>query len=137
MSHTRTVRDPFLNKEVQVSDRLVDRLRGKYAIGPVMPNGEPEFGWREMPVPPIHKEAADMIELLEGIIDPPICRLQLPDGCVPGNAKEAAEGWKKWADHYRMQAETFERQYRQCCMDHATAMEEIKGLRAALGNPKP
>lgn len=30
--------------------------------------------------------------------DPPVCRLQFPDGTVPGNAREAAEGWKAWAD---------------------------------------
>jgi hypothetical protein len=26
-------------------------------------------------------------------LDPPVCRLQLPDGSVPGNAREAAEMW--------------------------------------------
>lgn len=64
MSETRTVHDPFLGKDVQVSSRLLDRLRGRYANGPTMPNGEPEFGWREFPAPPIQKEAADQIELL-------------------------------------------------------------------------
>src|SRR5579864_4144053 len=29
-------------------------------------------------------------------LDPPVCRLQFPDGSVPGNAREAAEGWKSW-----------------------------------------
>lgn len=32
---------------------------------------------------------------LEMQIDPPICRLQFPDGSVPGNAREAAEGWRE------------------------------------------
>ena len=60
----RTVFDPFLNKDVQVSDRLVDRLRGRYACGPTMPNGEPEFGWREFQTSPIQHEAAAEIERL-------------------------------------------------------------------------
>lgn len=65
MTDTRTVRDPFLGKDVQVSDRLTDRLRGKYACGPVLPNGEPEFGWREFETPPIQHEAAKEIERLQ------------------------------------------------------------------------
>jgi hypothetical protein len=64
MSKTRTVHDPFLDKDVQVSDRLVDRLRGKYASGPHLPNGNPEFGWRQFQAPPIQHEAADEIESL-------------------------------------------------------------------------
>lgn len=69
MNETRTVADPFLGKNVEVSDRLIDRLRGRYARGPTMANGEPEFGWSEFPVPPIQKEAADRIELLESVIE--------------------------------------------------------------------
>lgn len=64
MSDTRTVHDPFLGKDVQVSDRLVDRLRGKYASGPHLPNGNPEFGWRQFQAPPIQHEAAAEIERL-------------------------------------------------------------------------
>lgn len=26
---------------------ITDRLRGRYPVGPKLPNGEPEFGWRE------------------------------------------------------------------------------------------
>jgi hypothetical protein len=48
----RTVYDPFISKEVEISNRLVDRLRGRYAVGPTMPNGEPEFGWRYRTAPP-------------------------------------------------------------------------------------
>ena len=59
---THTVHDPFLNREVQISDKLIDRLRGRYACGPIMPNGEPEFGWREFDTPPISKEAASALE---------------------------------------------------------------------------
>mgnify|MGYP005831430683 CR=1 FL=1 len=50
---------------------LRDRLRGKYAKGPRLANGEPEFGYsvfERMPdgkeFPAIHGEAADMIESL-------------------------------------------------------------------------
>lgn len=69
MAKTREVHDPFLNKTVQVSDDLVDRLRGKYAIGPTMPNGEPEFGWSNYPAPPIQLEAAAEINNLRQFID--------------------------------------------------------------------
>lgn len=62
---TRTVHDPFLNKDVEVSSRLTDRLRGRYASGPTMANGEPEFGWREFPTPPVQHEAAAEIDRLE------------------------------------------------------------------------
>lgn len=64
MSDSRNVYDPFLEKTVQVSARLVDRLRGRYACGPALPNGEPEFGWREFETPPIQREAADEIDRL-------------------------------------------------------------------------
>ena len=37
----REVFDPFLNKTVKVSDKLTDRLRGRYAIGPTMDKGTP------------------------------------------------------------------------------------------------
>lgn len=62
---TRTVHDPFIGKDVQISDRLVDRLRGKYASGPHLPNGNPEFGWKQFEAPPIQHEAATHIEALE------------------------------------------------------------------------
>lgn len=65
MSDTRTIHDPFHNKDVQISDRLTDRLRGKYAVGPMLPNGEPEFGWQQHDAIPIQIEAAARIELLE------------------------------------------------------------------------
>lgn len=65
MNDTRTVHDPFLGKDVEVSNKLVDRLRGKYANGPTMPNGDPEFGWRQFQTPPIQHEAAREIEQLK------------------------------------------------------------------------
>jgi hypothetical protein len=65
MTETRKVHDPFLGKDVEVSDRLVDRLRGKYASGPHLPNGNPEFGWRQFQAPPIQHEAAAEIERLQ------------------------------------------------------------------------
>lgn len=43
-------------------DSLVNRLRGRYPIGPHLPNGDPEFGWRQFEATPINKEAADYIE---------------------------------------------------------------------------
>lgn len=46
------------------STRLVDRLRGKYAMGPHLPNGRPEFGWRQFQAPPIQHEAAAAIDAL-------------------------------------------------------------------------
>jgi len=68
MTETRTVHDPFLGKDVQIHDRLVDRLRGNYACGPHLPNGRPEFGWRQFQAPPIQHEAAARIELLESAL---------------------------------------------------------------------
>ena len=69
-SETVKVSDPFLGKEVEVSARLVDRLRGKYACGPTMANGDPEFGWRKFDVPPIQHEAATEIERLRALDSP-------------------------------------------------------------------
>jgi hypothetical protein len=66
---TRTVHDPFTGQDVQISDRLVDRLRGKYASGPHLPNGRHEFGWRQFEAPPIQHEAADRIEKLEAALN--------------------------------------------------------------------
>ena len=65
---TRTVRDPFHGKDVQISNRLVDRLRGKYASGPHLPNGNPEFGWKQFQAPPIQHDAAARIESLEAAL---------------------------------------------------------------------
>jgi hypothetical protein len=47
-----------------MSDRLIDRLRGKYRVGPDIP-GDPEFGYRNFDMPPICGEAADEIERLQ------------------------------------------------------------------------
>lgn len=64
----RTVHDPFVGKDVQISNKLVDRLRGKYANGPNLADGRPEFGWRQFETPPIQHEAARRIEELEGVL---------------------------------------------------------------------
>lgn len=64
MGEQRTIRDPFFGKDVQISNRLTDRLRGKYACGPTLPNGEPEFGWRQHETPPIQHQAADHIDMI-------------------------------------------------------------------------
>lgn len=42
----------------------------------------------------LKKQAAEIAGLREDM-DPPVCRLQFPDGSVPANAREAAEGWKR------------------------------------------
>lgn len=47
-----------------MSDDIVERLRGRYAMGPHLPNGEPEFGWRQFQATPINVEAADEITRL-------------------------------------------------------------------------
>jgi hypothetical protein len=41
----------------------------------------------DQPAPPASVPAGD---------DPAICRLQFPDGSVPGDLLECAEGWKRW-----------------------------------------
>lgn len=46
---------------------LLRRLRGRYPVGPIGADGEPEFGWRRFPegaIPRICLEAADAIEKL-------------------------------------------------------------------------
>jgi hypothetical protein len=41
---------------------IVDRLRGRYAVGPIGADGQPEFGYRQFDdMPPINHEAADVI----------------------------------------------------------------------------
>lgn len=83
MTETKTMRDPFLGKDVEISARLTDRLRGRYAIGPTMPDGEPEFGWRQFETPPIQHEAAIEIERLQAIIDSrPAVNAALPESYV-------------------------------------------------------
>jgi hypothetical protein len=59
--------DPFTGERVEIHSRLTDRLRGRYANGPILPNGEPEFGWRQMPTVSIQIEAANEIERLRKI----------------------------------------------------------------------
>lgn len=86
MSETYAIQDPFLNKTVEISHNLTDRLRGKYACGPVMANGEPEFGWREFPTPPVQHEAAAEIERL---------RAALPIEFERGKDVGKAIGWSQ------------------------------------------
>lgn len=69
MSETREVKDPFTGKTEKINNCLVNRLRGKYAIGPTLTNGEPEFGWRQMgPAVLIQDEAAAEIERLRAAL---------------------------------------------------------------------
>jgi len=53
---------------IKIGD-LVDRLRGNYPMGPIMENGEPEFGWRKFEHSPICTEAADEIERLRSLVE--------------------------------------------------------------------
>lgn len=64
MAETRQIFDLYHNKTVSIRNDLVLRLRGRYANGPTLANGEPEFGWNEFPTPPIQHEAAHEIERL-------------------------------------------------------------------------
>lgn len=73
---TRTVFDPFHGKNVEISDHLTDRLRGKYACGPMLENGDPEFGWRQMEPTSINLEAAAEIERLQGRVAEEIASLE-------------------------------------------------------------
>lgn len=47
-----------------MSGNLLDRLHGRYPMGPIMPDGEPEFGFRQFETTPIQREAAYAIERL-------------------------------------------------------------------------
>jgi hypothetical protein len=89
-SETRTVHDPFLRKDVEISNRLVDRLRGKYASGPHLPNGKPEFGWRQFEAPPIQHEAAAEIERLTAIVS------DLVKAAEPLTRAFSEDGEDKW-----------------------------------------
>lgn len=82
---TRTVRDPFAGEDVQISNRLVDRLRGKYASGPHLPNGLPQFGWRQFQATPINLEAAERIEALEATLRKIAAEMSNAHdgGCIP------------------------------------------------------
>lgn len=68
MTETREMTDPFTGKTVQLGHKLTDRLRGRYACGPLMPNGQPEFGYRLFDTPPVQHEAADRIDALEAAL---------------------------------------------------------------------
>lgn len=42
-----------------------------------------------------NSELEHEVDRLLTLLDPPVCRLQFPDGGVPGNAAEAAVGWHR------------------------------------------
>ena len=66
----REIIDPFTGKKVEIINDLVNRLQGRYAVGPTLPDGEPEFGWRQFEgTPQIQLEAASVIkELKEALV---------------------------------------------------------------------
>lgn len=75
-----------------MNDKLTDRLRGRYSMGPHLPNGEPEFGWRQFQATPINLEAADEIERLER-------RLQEARAAAFEEAAQALEATaEEWAE---------------------------------------
>jgi hypothetical protein len=82
MEQTRDVFDPFEGRTVKISNNLTDRLRGKYAVGPMLANGEPEFGWRQFETPAIQIEAADVIERLRAALN--LALPYLDNGDSPG-----------------------------------------------------
>lgn len=45
-------------------DALAHRLTGHYPIGPIGPDGQPEFGFREFPTAPIFHEASAALRQL-------------------------------------------------------------------------
>lgn len=66
MIETRHAIDPVSGERVEIRNDLTKRLRGQYAMGPTLANGEPEFGWRSFGDPvPIQIEAAEEIERLQ------------------------------------------------------------------------
>lgn len=69
MAETETMIDPFLGRRVTISTKLTNRLRGKYACGPTMADGEPEFGWRQFETATVQHEAANEIERLRTCLD--------------------------------------------------------------------
>jgi hypothetical protein len=85
---------------------IVDRLRGRYAMGPHLPNGNPEFGWRQFDATPINLEAADYIEMLRA-------RLEL---CDKTNGTQFADMAKLYDDMAR---------------EYLEALKEINELKAS------
>lgn len=64
-----------------MSEYIADRLRCRYALGPIMTNGEPEFGWRDFSGPAIEGMTLPtplMLEAAEAIAakDAEIARLR-------------------------------------------------------------
>lgn len=69
MSEVRHATDPVSGERVEIRNDLTCRLRGQYANGQTLPNGEPEFGWRQFGEGvPIQIEAAAEIERLRAEI---------------------------------------------------------------------
>lgn len=88
MAEVRRLTDPFTGKSVEILDGLVTRLRGRYAVGPTLPTGEPEFGWREFDVPPIQKIAADKIEAFQNVLKSAEGALEQAQDCINGETPE-------------------------------------------------
>lgn len=55
-------------------------------------------------------------------------------GVVPADDPHIIADMQAEIERARLRSDTFERQYRQACQDHATAIDEIRRLRAALSH---
>ena len=73
------------------------------------------------------REAWAEVDRLKAMLDPPICRLQFPDGHVPGNIAECAEGWKKHAEKFWTERDRLK----------ATNAELVKALEEIAGGHVP
>ncbi len=71
-------------------------------------------------------------EEAEAMLDPPVCRRQFPDGSVPSNAREAAEGWKRFADAALVEIEENQACWKRQCEELEEERECLNKLRAAL-----
>ena len=51
-------------EKIAPGDDICYRLEGRYAMWPHLPNGSPEFGWKQFEATPINKEATMVIRSL-------------------------------------------------------------------------
>ena len=80
---------------------------------------------------------AEENERLRAELDPPVCRLQFPDGSVPGNAREAAEGWHARyeslkAEHHEAHAMLTGNYETGWCMTHPDNIPDTELGKAAM-----
>lgn len=94
---------------------LPSRLRGKYPVGPRLPSGEPEFGYREFPPvnfdgspakgrPAIQEEAAARIEALEAVLRRIVAGERSPFSDFYVYRPAAGDEYALFGDHLRAAA---------------------------------